>query len=109
MGFAPRVTPESFRAAFTGAEGWGSFAQTRQGNVQRETIELRWGRLTLKSLAFSVPETWTAARVTLRANDKEISHRDLISRGRLTIELNDSQTLSPEDRLSVEIQQPDQS
>ncbi|MBP7053085.1 MAG: hypothetical protein KBE65_18930 [Phycisphaerae bacterium] len=109
MGFAPRVTPENFRAAFTAAEGWGSFAQTRQDNVQRETIELRWGRLTLKSLAFSAPDTWTTARVAIRVNDKEISHRDLISRGRLTIELNDSQTLSPGDRLSVEIQQPGQS
>ncbi|MEN6578871.1 MAG: GH116 family glycosyl hydrolase, partial [Phycisphaerales bacterium] len=103
MGFAPRVTPESFRAAFTAAEGWGSFAQTRKENVQREQIELRWGRLNLKTLAFAIPADWTTANLTIRLNDKDISNKTLFRAGRIEIEMNESQTLSPEDRLEIEI------
>ena len=45
LAFAPRLTPEDFRAPFTTAEGWGTFHQKRDGNAQTEKIELRWGRL----------------------------------------------------------------
>ncbi len=109
VGFAPRVTPENFRAAFTAAEGWGSFSQTRRGTVQREQIELRWGRLTLQSLAFALPADWTTAGVAVRLNDKDLSNKTLFGAGRVEIEMNDSQTLSPGDRLEVEIRRKGQS
>src|SRR5690606_12477051 len=50
LGFAPRVTPEHFRAAFTTAEGWGSYEQRKEGGRWRVTIELHYGRLRLRSL-----------------------------------------------------------
>ena len=28
IGFAPKISPEEFRAAFIAAEGWGTFQQT---------------------------------------------------------------------------------
>jgi hypothetical protein len=55
LGFAPRITPEDFRCPFTGAEGWGSLAQTRTDGGQRNHIALRWGHLPLESLALQVP------------------------------------------------------
>ncbi len=62
IGFAPRISPGNFRAAFTSAEGWGSFSQKRTGNVQEETLEVRWGRLRLESLSFEWPEDRPAPR-----------------------------------------------
>lgn len=56
LGFAPRLTPEAFRSAFTAAEGWGVLSQKRDGARQINTLELRWGRLRLESLAFEVAE-----------------------------------------------------
>jgi hypothetical protein len=52
IGFAPRITPEDFKAAFTAAEGWGTFTQKRERNVQREKLEVAWGKLAVKTLAF---------------------------------------------------------
>src|SRR5205807_4943800 len=44
LGFAPQLTPEKFRAPFTAAEGWGTFTQKREGQNQRERVDVRWGR-----------------------------------------------------------------
>ena len=52
LGFAPRLTPENFRAPFTAAEGWGTFSQRRDGASQTQMIEVKWGRLRIRSLAF---------------------------------------------------------
>ena len=54
LAFAPRLSPENFRAAFTTAEGWGTFSQRRERRQQRETIELKYGKLRLRTLAFDV-------------------------------------------------------
>ena len=105
IGFAPRVTPENYRAAFTAAEGWGSFSQTRKDTTQQETIELRWGRLALKTLAFAIPQAWKTARVEIRINDKTVSGKTLVSDGRVAIELDKSMTLAQGDRLTVRIRQ----
>jgi len=55
LGFAPRITPERFRAAFTAAEGWGTLAQERAAGRQTNRVELRWGQLRLRSRAFELP------------------------------------------------------
>ncbi|NQU22042.1 MAG: hypothetical protein HQ567_12220 [Candidatus Nealsonbacteria bacterium] len=56
LGFAPRITPEAFRAAFTAAEGWGTLSQERKARVQTNHIEVKWGKLRLKTLALELPE-----------------------------------------------------
>ena len=67
LGFAPRVAPSNFRAPFTAAEGWGTFSQTRQEKSQHERIEVKWGKLRLKTLAFEVPEGRRVERIELSA------------------------------------------
>ena len=70
LGFAPRITPEDFRAAFTAAEGWGTISQTRSDNRQTNRIELKWGRLRIKTLAFELPEGVQLAKFKLPAPGK---------------------------------------
>ena len=103
MGFAPRITPENFRAAFTAAEGWGGFTQTRKDNVQSQTVELRWGRLNLKTLAFAIPADWKTAGVVVRLNDKPLSNKALLSASRAEIEMDEAIELSNGDKLTIEI------
>jgi non-lysosomal glucosylceramidase len=46
----PCYRPENFKSFFTGPEGWGSFAQTWDGNKQRVEIAVQSGALRLKTL-----------------------------------------------------------
>ena len=56
LAFAPRLTPERFRCAFTGAEGWGSVSQERAERAQTDEIAVRWGRVRLRSAALDLPD-----------------------------------------------------
>ncbi|MHC4405503.1 MAG: GH116 family glycosyl hydrolase, partial [Planctomycetota bacterium] len=77
IAFSPRMTPEDFRAAFTSAAGWGTFSQTRRKNTQSERLELKWGRLRLKSMAFDLPRDAQAAsvRVSVAGTDVKTDHQ----------------------------------
>ncbi len=65
IGFAPRITPEDFRAAFTGAEAWGSLAQVREGNRQTDTIAVAWGRLPVREVTLALDPGQQARTVTV--------------------------------------------
>ena len=54
IGFAPRLTPENFKAAFTSAEGWGTFAQQLESAALKAEVQLRWGKLKLRTLALEI-------------------------------------------------------
>ncbi len=72
IAFSPRITPEDFRAAFTSAKGWGTFAQKRADGKQTEAIDVRWGELTLHTLAFDLPADAAATGVNVMVDGKEI-------------------------------------
>ncbi len=50
LGFAPKLDPESFRAPFTAAEGWGTFRQEKKDGAWSASINMRHGRLNLREL-----------------------------------------------------------
>ena len=103
VGFAPRMSPEDFKAAFTAAEGWGLFAQKRHENTQHEQIELRWGQMNLKTLAFVVPPEWRIAQVTVRSADRTLPARHSVQANQVRIELAEPLLLAEGETLDVEI------
>jgi len=103
LGFAPRMTPENFRAAFTAAEGWGVFTQDRKGATQREQIEVRWGKLTLKSLAFEAPANFKSVKVAVTAAGKPLESDFTLKDGRLEIDLKEKIVLSRNQTIEVTI------
>jgi hypothetical protein len=103
LGFAPAISPEDFRAAFTAAEGWGTFAQKRNGTTQDEKIEIRWGQLKLKSLAFAVPGNLRRVKVNVTAAGKPVEIDYALNDGRLDIILKKDLILSEGQTLQVEI------
>ena len=72
IGFAPRITPADFRSAFTAAEGWGSYRQARADTAQTCALEVRWGRLPLRTWSVAVPEGVMARSVTVRLDGEEV-------------------------------------
>ena len=103
IGFAPKITTEDFRAAFTASEGWGTFSQTRDDEVQRERISLRWGKLKVKSLAFEVREGFKKAQVTVALNRKAAGCSYKIRDGRINITLAKEHVISKNQTLAVAI------
>jgi uncharacterized protein (DUF608 family) len=94
LGFAPRLTPDDFRAPFTAAEGWGTFTQKRAGRTQRATVEVRWGRLRLKSLALEWPAGVQPAKVTVRFGEQAVAAKHQLDGTRCTVTL-DSEIVIP--------------
>jgi uncharacterized protein (DUF608 family) len=101
LGFAPRLTPDDFRAAFTASEGWGTFTQRRDGGNLRATVAVRWGRLRLRSLALALPADWRPGRVTVRAGNRDVAARHQVNGGRCTVTLEAEVTLGKGDSLAV--------
>jgi len=104
LGFAPRVTPNDFRAAFTAAEAWGTFAQELDRGTQHEKIIVRWGRLSLKSLAFAVDEGVGSVKVSVTAAGKPVKAKHTLKKGRVEIELDKELELSEDKSVEVTIQ-----
>ena len=70
LSFSPRLRPEDFRAAFTVAEGWGSFAQKVVNGRLSSEIDLRYGALELKQLSLGQVKGTNARGVTVMVDGK---------------------------------------
>ncbi len=108
IGFAPRLTPEEFQAAFTAAEGWGTFAQQREARRQTEHITLRWGRLNLRTLAFALPEKARVQSIEVSGTGGALPFKHAQESSRVLITLDKATCLRSGESLEVIIalQQP---
>ncbi|PWR10137.1 hypothetical protein DKT68_09640 [Micromonospora acroterricola] len=102
IGFAPRIGPERFAAAFTAAEGWGLFRQERHGRHLAGTIEVRYGRLRVASVALAVSSD--PATVTVRLGNRALPVRDCSYRdGRILVTLNAEAVVGRGDALRLTV------
>jgi len=69
IGFSPRLSPEDFRGFFSGAEGWGTLIQKRDLQKQSNRIEVKWGRLAVKTIEVELPPEVTVREVHVAAQD----------------------------------------
>jgi hypothetical protein len=103
LAFAPRLTPEDFKAAFTTAQGWGSFSQKLDGNSFHATVELRWGKLKLRTLGLSLPEAVRGRNIAVTLAGKPAQVTTDLDQRQLTITLTTPASLNPNERLSVAV------
>ncbi len=56
IGFKPLWRQDNHATFFTAAEGWGLFTQTRNRDRQTDRIDVKWGKLRVRTLIFELPE-----------------------------------------------------
>src|SRR5262249_14825370 len=100
LGFAPRLSPENFRAAFTTSEGWGTFAQKDGDGAFRASVHLKWGKLALKSLSL-VPAAKALKTVSATLAGNPIGAALSVSDGRAQISFTDEIEVSADQELVV--------
>ncbi len=101
LAFAPRLTPEQFRAPFTVAEGWGTFSQHRDETSQSETLELKWGKLRLRSLAFELPQNVRPKDVNVLLNGVAVQAKQRMEGNRAIVQFSSETMLQAGGKLSI--------
>jgi uncharacterized protein (DUF608 family) len=103
LGFAPKLKPENFRAPFTAAEGWGTFAQTITGEKMRAGVEVKRGRLQLKTLALALPGATPATSMTAALDGQDVPLTGAVVGDRVTLSLTNPALIAAGHKLDVTI------
>lgn len=103
IGFAPRLTPEDFRGAFTAAEGWGTFQQKIIGTMMTASVTPKWGRLAVKTIALTVPPGRTVKSVQVSVADHSLPVTHSLAQDRVTLILKNEAQLNANERLDVQL------
>lgn len=103
IGFAPRMGESDFSAAFVTAEGWGIFTQQSDPSTLHASLEVKWGQVSLRTIALRLPKDRTAARISVACNDKRVPAQTNSNGRRLMISLDTSVDLKPPDILRIEV------
>jgi uncharacterized protein (DUF608 family) len=101
IGFAPRITPNEFKCFFSAAEGWGTLVQHREANSQTNRIELKWGKLRLRTIVLELPENGKPARITVSLADQTLPAKTEHDGCRLAVFLEDDRTIEPGQSLQI--------
>lgn len=102
IGFAPRITPEDFRVAFTAAEGWGTFAQERKEHWQKNTLTIRYGQLRLKTIRLDVgPTCGGNVTIKVRSGSESLPAHCAFEESRALITFAEDFTLKEDDTLTI--------
>jgi len=105
LAFTPRLSPENFRAAFTTAEGWGSFSQRFHDNHGTISLQLRYGQLRLQQLTLTLPEILSSPTPTCRVtvNGAPVPNHSSLEQNRITLHLEPPLALQANQPLEIQI------
>jgi len=104
IGFAPKLTPENFKAAFTSAEGWGTLSQSRTGKTQINRIEVKSGGLRVKSLALELPPGATLKTTTVAAGPRQLTAKVTKTGQRVELTLAKELTLKANETITTKLE-----
>jgi len=103
IGFAPKLSPERFRAAFVGAEGWGTFEQTVEAGRQQAKMTIRHGRLRVRSVSLSLHTGRKPQEARVVLDDQPLAAKLQLDGDRARIELKDDAIVGAGHALAIEL------
>jgi uncharacterized protein (DUF608 family) len=102
LAFAPRLNPQDFKAAFTTAEGWGSFSQQSTGGTMTAQLDLKWGQLRLQRLKLALPEKFNCSTATVLLNGKPLDAKHAVADGQVQLDF-EATTIQTNQKLEVKL------
>jgi hypothetical protein len=103
MRFAPKWNAGNFTAAFTAAEGWGSYSQKDIKGKRICRLSVHYGRLSLKLLQIVYPNDAVHKKVVARIGNKPLHVDFELSKGDLTFIFGNSMTVASGQELVIEV------
>lgn len=100
IGFDPVVQPEDFRAAFTAAEGWGTYSQSIDDDGMQAELLVGWGSLKLQSLNLN-PGALAAKLVSVTLDGKTLEAKLVKTDGGVSIQFAEPLKISTGQALAV--------
>ncbi|MCM2369595.1 GH116 family glycosyl hydrolase [Aporhodopirellula aestuarii] len=104
LAFGPRLSPENFRAAFTTAEGWGRLSQNVTDGQQSVTLELRYGKLTLKEFALDKVKGTSASQAKVEVDGEPVEANFLHEADRHVLRFTNPLQLVADQRLEIKFE-----
>ncbi|MGA2243882.1 MAG: GH116 family glycosyl-hydrolase [Verrucomicrobiota bacterium] len=104
LGFAPRLTPEKFQAAFVGAEGWGTYRQQRGPAGQSHEIDIQHGQLQVQTLALELAPDARFKTVTAYQGSRPIPAQATQNGARVEISFSGRLAIKPGDPLEIRLE-----
>jgi len=103
VSFAPVITPDNFKAAFTFAEGWATFEQKREKGVQANEIIMAKGNLKIKTLSLGISENLKTRNVVIKIGNKKIKVTSKFTDKKVLIKFPEKINLTNGQTLDVKI------
>lgn len=70
--FNPALTPNNFKAAFTAAEGWGTFTQQQTEKLFTAAVAIKYGKLVLNEISFARQQNQRLAKAEVKISGHPI-------------------------------------
>jgi hypothetical protein len=104
IGFAPRLTPENFKAAFIGADGWGTFRQHAEDGELKAELVVKYGRLRVKTISLAPVNGMKPGSARVSANGRTVAANLRLKNDKAIVTLETDMVINTDEVLDVLIE-----
>ncbi len=99
--FAPKISPENFKAPFTVAEGWGTYEQKQHAETMSVAYYIKYGHLVLRSIGLQTNSKIKNVHVQL--GKKSIPCSFVQEENNVVLVLRDSTNVSQNQKIEIKV------